>query len=248
MSEVRVGTIKYENGKKIYPKYKDFIRIEVMTPSTPYGSLGPYSLSKGDMLMENIWQCSKIFKSVPDIIVPYSRFDRTTVWKWNAEDHLNDDNEILPNYWIWRNTLAHNKYAVRHPVGLRNKRTCVTCIYNEEDTFTTELNDFECLGYIEARKRLYLPEYTSLVKREHLYKKLEKYIKDGKNLLILEVDGPIQESLQYYKEEYGVNDDFIVDGTIEANEKNMKIMINDRKHIFGHGYCLATALLDLDIC
>ena len=61
----------------------------------------------------------------------------------------------------------------------------------------------------------------------------------GENLLIIEVDGPHQESLEYYKETYGVGDDFIIDNTIIANQENLDLMINDTKHAYGHGYVLA---------
>ena len=64
--------------------------------------------------------------------------------------------------------------------------------------------------------------------------------------MIIEVDGPHQESLNYYKHTYGVSEDFIDKNTISVNENNMKIMLNDTKHPFGHGYCLAMALLDKD--
>ena len=65
----------------------------------------------------------------------------------------------------------------------------------------------------------------------------------GTNLLIVEVDGPHQESMSYYKQRYSVADDFIDDNTVEVNEQSMKIMLNDPKHPFGHGYCLALAVM-----
>ena len=39
-------------------------------------------------------------------------------------------------------------------------------------------------------------------------------------------------------------DNFIENNTIECNEFNMNIMLNDPKHPFGHGYCLAMTLLN----
>jgi hypothetical protein len=63
------------------------------------------------------------------------------------------------------------------------------------------------------------------------------------NLLIVEWDGPHQESMEYYKEKYNVTDDFIVDSTMNATTENIDLMLNDEKHPFGHGYCLASALL-----
>lgn len=60
---IRVGTIKYVNGKKVFPSYPEgkdgdnnFKRIEVMTYSTEYGDIGPYCLKddKG-RIVENIY-------------------------------------------------------------------------------------------------------------------------------------------------------------------------------------------------
>ena len=52
---IRIGTIKYNKGKKIFPKCEGFKRIEVMTASTAYGPIGPYCLKDEDgRIMENI--------------------------------------------------------------------------------------------------------------------------------------------------------------------------------------------------
>ena len=45
--------------------------------------------------------------------------------------------------------------------------------------------------------------------------------------------------------EYGVSEDFIVNDTVVANVENMKLLLNDTKANFGHGYCLAMALLGI---
>lgn len=38
---------------------------------------------------------------------------------------------------------------------------------------------------------------------------------------------------------------FIENGTLLASKENLQLLLNDAKHPFGHGYCLAWALLDL---
>ena len=60
----------------------------------------------------------------------------------------------------------------------------------------------------------------------------------------MEVDGPHQESLSYYKTMYGVPDDFIIGNTMLCTQSNLDLMLNDPKHNFGHGYCLAWSLLE----
>jgi hypothetical protein len=99
----------------------------------------------------------------------------------------------------------------------------------------------------EARKKIYIPVYTKLVKKEPKFIKLQKMLKKEINLLIIEVDGPKQESLNYYKEIYGVDDHFIENDTILITKNNLNIMLNDEKHAFGHGYVLAAALLDIEL-
>jgi hypothetical protein len=84
-----------------------------------------------------------------------------------------------------------------------------------------------------------------LVVKQPDFKKLLKKLKSGINLLIIEVDGPHEDHLNYYKEKYGVADDFIQNNTILVTPDNMNIMLNDDKFPFGHGYCLAMALSDV---
>ncbi len=44
-----------------------------------------------------------------------------------------------------------------------------------------------------------------------------------------------------------VDDNFIENGTILATPTNLRIMLEDPKRPFGHGYCVAMALQDLDL-
>lgn len=50
---IRVGRRTKEGD----PSVTDYVKILCLTPSTPYGDLGPYSLKdEHGHLMENIWQ------------------------------------------------------------------------------------------------------------------------------------------------------------------------------------------------
>ena len=42
-------------------------------------------------------------------------------------------------------------------------------------------------------------------------------------------------------------DDFIEKNTMLVTENNLLTMLLDTKHSFGHGYCLAAALLDINL-
>ena len=255
-------------SKNENPSTDGFIPIVVMTKSSKYGDIGPYCLkNKQGHIMENIWQFSKVYKDVPETKQVYSRWDNRTIWEWPAEQHVKNrptiiyntdqlsakeitllrkiipenkgkDDDCIPNdlYWKWRHAGLNNPDAVRYPVGLNHRHKC---LYS--------LVDGKKLDYVEARKLIYLKEYSDLVKQHPLFLKLKKMLSEGKNLLIIEIDGPHEESLDYYIEKYGVGCDFIENNTMIASKDNLEIMLNDTKHAFGHGYCLAACLLDIKL-
>lgn len=243
---LRVGRRIYDNktGAYVDPHYDGFTNIYVLTKSSEYGSLGPYVLKDDkNRIMENIWQASKIYEKVDSVELKYSRYDSTITWKWPAENHYDTKaKKILPAYWNWRKKLMENKYWVRYPVGFKNMSKCLFAMKEKEDGTVDETP----LDYITARKQIYGKVYCALAKKEKQFAELKKRLESGENLLIIEVDGPHQESVKYYKEKYGVNNDFIVNNTMLINEKNIKIMLNDTTHCYGHGYCLAVALLGKD--
>jgi len=53
------------------------------------------------------------------------------------------------------------------------------------------------------------------------------------------------ESMKYYQEKYSVTNNFIEADSVEATEHNLAILLNDGKHPFGHGYCLAWAMMSV---
>jgi hypothetical protein len=89
--------------QKVFPEYKDFKRIEVMTYSTEYGDIGSYCLKdKEGRIMENIWQCAKVCPKVPHSLQRYSRYNKRVIWDHQAEVHIGDDGEPNELYWKWR--------------------------------------------------------------------------------------------------------------------------------------------------
>jgi hypothetical protein len=43
-------------------------------------------------------------------------------------------------------------------------------------------------------------------------------------------------------ERYNVEEDFIDNHSVEITKENMKILVNDKLHPFGHGYCLGSMI------
>lgn len=237
---IRVGRCVFDkNGRRTDPSFENFTSILVlMKGHNEWGTLGPYELKdENGIIFENYYQACKVYPDVPKSTQRYSRWDNRVIWQHESEKH-HDKSGILPAYWLWREKLMKNKFAVRYPVGFHHRHKCLFSIKDQ--------NTNKKLNYIEARKQIYLPEYCRLVREQKKFHELKKRLENGENLLIIEVDGPHQESMDYYRENYGVDKKFIQRDTVIANDENLHILLNDDTHPFGHGYCLAIALLDLD--
>lgn len=243
--QIRVGRIVYVNGKPIHPKLEGYKSIVVMTPSSAYGELGPYVLKTEEgYLLENYWHACKVFESIPACTQTYSRFDNTVIWDHIMERHIDttEDGNLKerPNryYWRWRKKLCNAPHAVRYPVG-ESKQVRRSVLY-----FLKERHG-DKMDYITARKKIYFDTYRRSVTKQSKYKKLIDMLERGEKLLIIEVDGPRKERLPYYRENYNVPNNWITDNTIEINQRNMNILVDDVEASFGHGYCLAMTLMAL---
>ncbi|MFS8160107.1 MAG: hypothetical protein ACMG6E_07840, partial [Candidatus Roizmanbacteria bacterium] len=240
----------YNNKTGSYqdPTFDGFTPIIVMTISTAYGSLNPFYLKDEEgRIHENVWQAGKVYPDVPDTICRFSRYDSRVIWKWKAEVHaekLPDGSwKVKKQYLKWRRQLMNCKDAVRYPVGFNHRHKCLFALAEGLDGKIIP----KPLDYVASRKAIYLPLYVKLVKPQKQFKELKQRLAKGEKLLIIEVDGPHQESMPYYKEQYNVADDFIEGNTCLATEENLQLMLNDPKHPFGHGYCLAAALQDMQL-
>ena len=242
---IRVGRCTYEGSNRKDPSYEGFTPILVLTKSSPYASLSPFVLKdeKG-RIMENVWQFAKVYEWIPQSTQRYSRWDSRIIWDWPAEKHASvvEDGsyELNANYYRWRNAGMNAKDAIRYPVGYSHRKKCLCALKEKEDGSI----DPKPLDYIESRKEIYVPVYCNLVKKQKHFLELKDRLSRGENLLIIEVDGPHSESLKYYSDKYGVANDFIINNTMLATPENLNIMLNDTKHPYGHGYCLASALLE----
>jgi len=237
VGRLRVGKT---NASLNYPTYPGFTQIVALAKTTPeYGELSPFNLrNEQGQILENVWQFSKVYPKVPSTVARFSSRSSRIVWTWPEETHLDPNGNPTPEYWKWREAGMNNPYPVRAPVGWAHLKTCAYAL--EKDCPPSEENPK--LGYIEARKRIYLPIYLKAVIHEPKFHELLQRWRNGENLLIIDVDGPHQESMGYYKARYNVPDNFIEWGSVEATETNLCILLNDERHPFGHGYCLAWAL------
>lgn len=239
---IRVGRCTRDKKNKklnIYPSYENFTSILIMHyDNSKYYDLSPYVLKdEYGRYMENVWQFAKCYKTVPKVSIKQSK---VIIWEHDEEIHLDDKGNITPAYLAWREKGMNCRYPIRYPVGFNHRTLCQYALADDNG----EIN-YTKLDYIQGRKIIYGPVFDTLVKKEPLFYELKERLNEGENLLIIEVDGPHGESLDYYKEKYNVADDFIENNTMLVTQQNIDIMLNDDKHPFGHGYCLAMALLDM---
>lgn len=213
--------------------------INLMKHEDVYGCLSPFSLTMPEgEITENVWQFSKVYSQVKSI--RQKRKD-VVIWEYGDETHVDETGALMPAYMTWRKTGMTHPHAVRYPVG---RALASTCLYALKDPIPGAVPDEASkLGYVEARKTIYEPMYTEAAMRQPVFHELATSLKSGTKLAIVETDGPHAESLEHYKTTWDLGDDFIVDGYMEATEANLNIMLEDTKHPYGHGYCLARALM-----
>jgi hypothetical protein len=240
---IRVGRRIYKGSSHTDPSFPGFSKILCLTASSPYGEISPYMLTtdKDGHIFENVWQFSKIYETVPYSKQYYSRYDNTVIWEHPSEIHIDDDGNPTEEYWNWREKGMACPYPVRYPVGIHYRTRCKYSLWEKEKGVFYELD------YIEARKKIYLSGYIKCLENQPKFIELKERLAKGENLLIIETDGPHEESLSYYKEKYGVDDSFIENDTMLATEENLNVMLNDDRHPFGHGYCLSWALLGIQL-
>lgn len=99
---------------------------------TPYFNLSPYFLKTEEgHLFENWWQGSKIYRRVfNNVVHPHRNLPHIVWWKYECENgasselHFDENNEILPRYFVWRKSIWENKFPVRYPNRFENRHTC----------------------------------------------------------------------------------------------------------------------------
>lgn len=229
-----VKVAKYYPGKP-QANSVGFSNILIHTDAKPLGGdLSPYVLSnEHGQLLENIWQFSKLYAKVTTQKIPISRWQpNLIIWEHNAEDLVNEQGTPTKSYWQWREKGMNNKFAVRYPNGFNGRHQCLCSLMGDE-------NKYERLDYIEARKRIYCGEYIRLAPKTAHFKKLMDLLDQGVNIQILEVDGPDPElTFSPYDRITKKDPGLLID------EEVIRMLVNDPRKPFGHGYAIASLLLN----
>ena len=227
--DVRVA--KYYPGKPppTMPGYKTIL-IHVRGDELG-GDLSPYVLrDERGCLLENVWQFAKVYARVGAQRTPMSRFQpNKIIWEHPAEEHYTGD-DVTPAYWAWREKGRNNSYAVRYPNGFNGRSQCLFSLWPDMDP--------QRLDYIAARKKIYCGEYARLAPHTPHFKKLSAMLASGESLLLAEVDGP-DPTLTFppYDQISAAAPGLL------ACEETIRLLVNDVRKPFGHGYVIAALLL-----
>ena len=129
--------------------------------------IGPVECYDGKTakVFELAWQCAKVYP-----------------WCMGA-DGLPDD-----RYFAWRDGQwsrekdLENTMSMRYPVGKENVGKCKYAWWEVDGVFRK-------LGYVEARKYIYMPLYAKAVVESEAYKRLVEMRDSGKNIMLVDFDG-----------------------------------------------------------
>ena len=223
---------------------KDFVPVNVLSwhkRDTKYFTLSPYHLktdgneiagTPAGVLFENMYQATKVYpNSYKQEIYCHPRFNgnpKYLWWKWDENEKMFEDNDILPHYYKWRQSLWDCSHPIRYPVGITNRKKCL---------FSFIPNTQERLDYITARKRIYVFEYCRLIRMTPEYKQLVDLVKSGTSICIFEIDVPDKTKRGNYNK---VNND----DTFVCTKESINLLINDPTEAFGHGLCIAKSLIE----
>ncbi len=253
--QIRVGKLSYPNYR--HTEVPGFTPIYVMIDNgkypDPYNRLSPFHIrDEHKRFMENIWQFSRIF--------PKARLYMGSKAVGPENQHyigggssgssgVGSEN-VTESYLEWRRDGATAKVSTRYSNGRANRGQVLHAYKEVEPVLSNDtleqirskIDFSRPLDYRTSRYEIYLPLYAKMVQQYPEYDELQRRYLSGENLLILEVDGPFQSDLAYYQQRYGVKSDFITNHSMLATPENLKIMLDDTRHNFGHGYCLAMTL------
>ena len=195
--------------------------------------VGPLTSSDGVRaeIFEIFWQCGKVYP-------------------------CHDDNG-KPNdaYFEWRNYFYSQTECTKDLM----RHSCKSLGYEHSDTryfayFDKEKGEYVPLYYVEARKKVYFPEYAKLIYNTESFQYLKSLVDSGKKIALVDFDACNYNELCAMQKEYMAyvnrckrnkvaptltEDDF-------TNIKSLKDLINALFMKVGHG-CVIKALLQGDI-
>lgn len=154
-------TSRVQRNKKFMEEHPTFAK-----DLSPF-YIGPVISSDGEKanIFEIFWQCGKVYPCHDDNGKPNEDF-----FKWRKEFY--DKEEC-------------SKDLMRH--------SCKSLGYEHKDTlyfayFDKDINEWKALNYLEARKKVYIPEYVKLIHDSESYKWIKSLVDEGKKIALVDFD------------------------------------------------------------
>ena len=237
----RVKSLNESNSILVPPNFHKVNCFTWHEKDSPYYQFSPYFLktdgheelkNDGGILFENFWQGSKVYPIVyPNDVYPHHTLrgnPKLLQWSWKSKErHLSPEGQVNENYFKWRQSIYACPYPIRYPNQYQYRKTCAFVLFGNSV-------DSERLDYIQARKRIYVQEYSRLVRQLPLYQTLLQKLQNGENISIVEIDLPCKEKTGIWHSE----DNF------KPTLENLNVLIEDRNNAFGHGLVLSKCLLE----
>jgi hypothetical protein len=204
---------------KAYPVFENFVNIPCWSRGKgEWKQLSPFYLKfEEGAIFENFYQSFKLWDTVTK--------QKTKNWNWPEEKHVDEFGNPNKKWLNWHTKLLHHELPVRRPNG----KAVPLYAYWEGRK----------LGIIDSRKEIYIPYLKKLYRVNPVYKKLLEIFKSGKNIMLIEPDGPFLES---YPNGLEVNLPLLhslIDKTNYTEEG-----FPSKYRPYGHGYVLAMCLLE----
>lgn len=233
----KISGARFKAGPK-YAKVPGFININITSQNSKSvgAQLSPFVLkNEQGQIFENVWQFAKFYDVVPETAQSEDP-KALKAWQWKLEQHATNG-EPNEHYKIWREAGMNFPYPVRRPVPKGKLPLCH--IWNDRK-----------LGYIDARKEIYIPLYKKLASQTEDYVLLKYLVKQGYKIQLLDFDGPATDDSMTESdfERLSKIPNFIdseYPGSVVVNEQNWETLVNSKDIILGHGYVLAAMILGI---
>ncbi len=245
----RVFVGRYDS--RSVPKTTDQIEVVILhTSSKGYGKLSPFNLKdENGRLIINDCEFSKVFDFVLEQRQLLNKKIPKSPWRWQHHEEKHwVSGMVTTDYWTWREKGLNNHFPVMWPngpahsgkhIGYMVETTAsdnaITCIHP-----TTGV-PYKFIKRLEGRKQVLAKLYRRLCPTHPVFLALMDILRSGKDILILEQDGP--KTFWYVNTplEPAISPH---NSLLISRKETIDYLINDHKHGFGHGYVIAALLND----
>ena len=214
--KIRIGQ---QQRAKAYPNFDNYEIIPAWSRGAgEWKNLSPFYLKFSDgVIFENFWQAQKVWQKV----------DKQNIknWKWSEEIHVDGNGNPNEKWFKWHEALLNHNLPVRRPNG----RAVPLYAYWKGNKLDT----------VEGRRQIYIPYLKELYRANPTYLKLLEKVKSGKNIILVEPDGPL---LEAYPD--GLEVDLPLLNNLIDRMNYKEEGYPNRYRPYGHGYVLAMTLLE----